>query len=180
MTDTLIDYDPNDTGDIPRPIGEKRIVISLGDDPTRNLAEYARNSPQFTAVPRRQIDMDDTVIYLPETIGLAGPQSPPPPLPPIPPRPKYDMAAAQPIAPWERVADTEQLTGSLGADLPEVPFPPLKLRKSVPYVLPAGRAPWAGPRHAAPAPLWARLSIAVGLSLLLGSTLGLAVLAVIR
>jgi hypothetical protein len=61
-----------------------------------------------------------------------------------------------------------------------VPFPPRKLRAAVPYVLPADRAPWSGPRHAAPAPLWARVSIAAGLAMLLGSTLGLAVLAVIR
>jgi hypothetical protein len=95
--------------------------------------------------------------------------------------PRYDMAAAQPVAPWERVADTERLSllGSLGADLPEVAFPP-RLRRSVPYVLPAHRAPWSGPRHAAPAPLWTRLAVAAGVALTLGSVVGLAVLAVIR
>jgi hypothetical protein len=181
MTDTLLK--PDDTGDIPRPIGETRIRIAPGEL-TENLAEYVMTAPSFDAIPRRVIEIDDTVQFrIPETIGVVdcldgNPQ--PKPTKPLPPPPKYDMAAAQPVAPWGRVADTEQLTvlGSLGADLPEVPFPPL--RKSVPYVLPADRKPWSGPRHAAPAPLWARVSIAAGLAMLLGSTLGLAVLAVIQ
>lgn len=39
--------------------------------------------------------------------------------------------------------------------------PPIRLRRSVPYVLPADRAPWDGPRHRKPS-LLARLLRLVG------------------
>jgi hypothetical protein len=135
MTGTLLDYDPNDTGDIPtgdipRQIGEERIVIrrdTTGED-TRNLSHEIAGLPprrrpaaDETARMRliepalglnhhdmsRVIEIDDTVTYMPATIGLAGPQDPPPPLPPAPRPsvpPQYDMAAAQPLWPLERVA----------------------------------------------------------------------------
>ena len=116
MTDTLLD--PNDTGEIPRLVGETRIRIDTGEA-TQNLAEYARVMPPMAAIPRRVFDLDDTVIYMPETIGVVGLDDKPYPKPPypLPPNPKYDLAAAQPVAPWERVVDTGRLTilGSLTA-----------------------------------------------------------------
>jgi hypothetical protein len=229
MTDTLLDYDPNDTGEIARiqtpttdlVTGEIHHIDDLGLEPTRNLAaerdrllgEQTQNIGPYAEFSR-PIRRPDLTGELPALIdvplglsggNLAGPQSPPPPLP-RPPRPaapgkvsNINLGAAQPIAPWERVAaaPTEWLTllgtvvgldgelreAPLPRPIPYPPKPPLpkpKLRRSVPYVLPADRAEWSYPRHAAPAPLWTRLAVAAGLALTLGSVLGLAVLAVIR
>src|SRR3954468_19322142 len=105
MTDTLLK--PDDTGDIPRPIGETRIRIAPGEL-TENLAEYVMTAPSFDAIPRRVIEIAATVQFrIPETIGVVdfdGPQKPPPPLP----KPKD-------------LAETEQITllTSLAAGLPE-------------------------------------------------------------
>lgn len=181
MTD-LITRDPNDTGEIPRLHGETRIRIDVGEA-TQNLGEYVMTTPSFDAIPRRVIEIDETVeIRIPQTIGLAGPQTPPPPLPKPPS--KYDMAAAQPIAPWERIVDTERLSllGSMaGIDGDLRPAVQPILRRSVPYVMPAHRRPWSGPRHAKPAPPWARLAVVAGVAMALGGGIGVAIiLAVVR
>jgi len=113
MTDTLLDYDPNDSGEISRPVGEKLTVILRRDttgETTQNLGQYFRPDVPFDAIPRRIVDLDDTVTFhspMNVATGLTGPQIPPTPdpvPPPPPPQPKYNMADAQPIAPLERVA----------------------------------------------------------------------------
>jgi hypothetical protein len=167
MTDTLLS--PDDTGEIPQPVGETRIRIDTGEQ-TRNLAEYVITAPSFDAIPRRVFEMDDTVIYMPETIGLAGPQSPPPPLPPVPPAPpQYDM-------------DTERLSllGTVAGLDGDLYSAPPTLRRSVPYVIPADARRWSRPRHAKPAPLWARAALLVGGAMVAGAFVALAVLAVVR
>jgi hypothetical protein len=106
MTDTLLDYDPNDTGEIRRPVGETRTGIDTGEKTVR-IDPRLIKAPSFDAIPRRVIDLDDTVIYMPETIGCVDLDDKPHPKPPtLPPNPKYDMAAAQPVGPWERLVDT--------------------------------------------------------------------------
>jgi hypothetical protein len=105
MTDTLIDH--ADSGEIPRLPGETRMRIDTGDATVR-IDPRLINAPSYEAIPRRVIEIDDTVQFrIPETIGVVdfdGPQKPPPPLP----KPKD-------------LAETEQITllTSLGADLPE-------------------------------------------------------------
>jgi len=170
MTD-LATRDPNDTGDIPRPIGEECIVIRRTDlgEATQNLGEYVMLAPSFNAIPRRVIDIDDTVTYMPATIGLAGPQSPPPPLP-RPPRPsvppQYDMAAT--------------VDGELVPAGPGEVTERLKVRKSVPYVIPADARRWSRARHAKPIPAWVvRLAIAAGVVVLAGAYAGLVLAAVV-
>jgi hypothetical protein len=110
MTDTLLDYDPNDTGDIP--VGETRIRIETGEK-TQNLGRYAIHASVVGAIPRKVIDIDDTVTFhIPPTIGV------------VP-----DLADAQPVAPWERVADTQRLTilaalgDFTGPQIPPTPDP---------------------------------------------------------
>lgn len=93
MTDLLLDYDPNDTGEIRRIPGEDRTVIIRTDtgEATQRIDPRLIQAPSFDAVPRRTIEVDDTVVYrLPPTVGI------------VP-----DLAAAQPIAPLERVAGAE-------------------------------------------------------------------------
>lgn len=172
MTGTVLDYDPNDTGDIPPCEG-------LGDEPTRNLR--AERDAILAATGRLRhldaipdslvtghgydpeahpgpiVDMVDTVTFG-ITGDLAGPQSPPPPLPKPPPT-KDDPAETG-----------GNLFGGLGEHLPEVP-----LRRSVPYVMPDDRKPWTGARHAAPAPAWTKWAIGVGLLLAVCSFVVLAV-----
>ena len=77
MTDLLIDYNPEDTGDIPLGIGERTRDLSTHlrrdttGEATENLGKYLINAPSFEAIPRRTIDLDDTVTYMPATIGMA-------------------------------------------------------------------------------------------------------------
>jgi hypothetical protein len=58
MTDTLLDYDPNDTGDIPRPIGETARIITADDrerligENTENLGQYLRPDAPFMTTVR--------------------------------------------------------------------------------------------------------------------------------
>lgn len=143
MTDTLIELHPDDSGEIPALPGESihRITAAdrerlLGED-TRNLAHEMAGLP-----PRRRPEVDITSEFkliepplglssgdlapaqLERAVDITNPTGPatPPPVPPdgpvIPPRPA--------------AAVTERLTllGSLGAELPRVPFPPL--RRAVP------------------------------------------------
>jgi hypothetical protein len=160
MTDTLIDH--ADSGDIHRTPGETRMRIDTGEA-TQRIDPRLIKAPSYEAIPRRVIDIDDTVRFaLPKSINLDLDEL----------RATVD-GELRPAAPGPRPT-------------PPLPKPPakadkhvLRLRKSVPYVLPDDRAPWSAPRHAAP-PLWARLAVAAGLALALGSVLGLAVLAVIR
>jgi len=86
MTDVMLD--PNDSGEVARLRGETRMRIDLGEATVR-IDPRLIKAPSFDAIPRKTFDIDDTVIYMPETIGLAGPQSPPPPLP-KPPSKSYD------------------------------------------------------------------------------------------
>lgn len=109
MTDTLLS--PEDTGEIRRPVGETRTRIDTGEA-TQRIDPRLIKAPSFDAIPRKVFDLDDTVIYNPQTIGVVGLDDKPHPKPPfpLPPNPKYDMAAAQPVAPWERVVDTARLS----------------------------------------------------------------------
>jgi hypothetical protein len=116
MTDLLLDYDPNDTGEIPRLPGEIRIRIDTGEA-TQRIDPRLIKAPSFDAIPRKVYDLDDTVVYhrdavvyhRPPTIEvvpdlLEGPQKPPPPLP----KPKADLAETG-----------VNIFGGLGTDLPE-------------------------------------------------------------
>lgn len=187
MTD-LITRGPNDTGDIPLGIGEQRTVIlrTTPGETTQNLAGWDADLPPF-----RRPEHDETremhLIAAPYGLShprdLAGPQNPPPPLPPTPPAPtKYDMAAAQPLWPLERVAGADDtavhtilgsLTATIDGELAQAAPP---LRRSVPYAIPADARPWSGPRHAAPAPVWTRWAIGVGVLLAIWSAATLAVI----
>jgi len=70
VTGTLLDYDPNDTGEIPRPVGETRTRIDIGET-TQPIDRRIVDAPSFDAIPRRVIDMDDTVTFhIPATIGV--------------------------------------------------------------------------------------------------------------
>ena len=121
MTDLLLDYDPNDTGEVNRLPGEHRTRIDLGE-PTQRIDPRLIDAPSFDAVPRKTFDLDDTVVYHPETIGfvdLEGPQKPPPPLP----KPKADLSETG-----------VNIFGGLGADLPDPPHD----RAAWPAPTPAG------------------------------------------
>ena len=119
MTD-LLTRDPNDTGEIP--LADRPGRAGLADEPTRdlsahlgettrNLAPYAvsglppalrRPTVEVPAITGgcRMIDPDDPD-FQPSAPGTPpGPDPLPPPPPPTP-----DHAAAQPIAPLERVID---------------------------------------------------------------------------
>jgi hypothetical protein len=159
MTDVII-RDPNDTGDIPRPIGEDRTVILRTDlgEATQNLGEYVMTTPSFDAIPRRIIEIDDTVTFrIPETIGVVD---------------------------TGRLTILDSLAGSY-ADMdgelqgPQKPPPPLpKPRPAAP-----GRASFTvrgmvrQGRHRKPAPAWTRWAIGVGT---LAAVWSAAMLAVIR
>jgi hypothetical protein len=165
MTDLI---DRADSGDIHRPIGEDRIFIhrrdTTGED-TQNLGKYFRPDAPFGYL-RKTINIDDTVVYMPETIGLAGPQDPPPPLPPQPVPPKYDMTAT--------------VDGELAPAGPGEVTERLLLRKSVPYVIPADARRWSRARHAKTIPPWVvRLAIAAGVVVLAGAYAGLVLAAVV-
>jgi len=185
MTDLLLDYDPNDTGEVARLPGEETVRIP-GEhrrrietgEPTQRIDPRLIKAPSFEAVPRPVFEIDDTVVYhLPPTIGI------------VP-----DLASAQPISPPERVAGADDtvvqtLLQGLGADLPEDgdgvvfrrPCGIPRSRRSVPYVLPADRRPWSGARHAKPAPLWTRVAIVVGGAMAAGGGIGLGLIwAVVR
>jgi hypothetical protein len=186
MTD-LLTQDPNDTGEIPTLVGETLRRIDTGEA-TQRIDPRLIKAPSFDAIPRKVFDLDDTVTYMPATIGivdLEGPQNPPPPLP-KPPRPA--------VPPKGALDDTERLSllgsvagldGDLRAPLPRpatpihLPKPKPKLRRSVPYVMPADRRPWSGPRHAKPAPLWTRVAVVVGGAMVAGSLLGLGLIAAV-
>lgn len=180
MTDILTRH-PDDSDEFPLGIGEKRIVILRRDtgEPTQRIDPRLIHAPSFDAIPRKVFDIDDTVIYMPETIGVV------------------DQAAAQPIAPLERVAGAEDtavhsiLDSLAGAragidgelEGPQKPPPPLPKPKA--YVVPgkyryAGRHRQDADRRLSP---WWGLVIAVGFGLAMwaGAYLaGQAVLAVIR
>lgn len=112
MTDILT-RDPNDSDEFPLGIGEQRTVILRRDtgEKTQLIDPRLIKAPSFDAIPRKVIEIDDTVTFrIPETIGcvdLEGPQPKPKPIPRPSVPPKYDMADAQPIAPWERVAGAD-------------------------------------------------------------------------
>lgn len=96
MTDILT-RDPNDSDEFPLGIGEERTVILRRDtgEATQRINPRIIDAPSFDAIPRRIVDIDDTVIYMPETIGcvdLEGPQ--PKPTKPLPPQPKPQYAGA--------------------------------------------------------------------------------------
>jgi hypothetical protein len=146
MTDTLLDYDPNDSGGITRLPGETRIRIDTADlhsdetgERTQNLGRYAIHASVVGAIPRKVIDLDDTVTFhIPETIGVVAdtqtltllgsltatpggelrpaapgprPTGPLPPTPPPTPPSKYDDPAETGV----------NIFGGLGEHLPEGP-----------------------------------------------------------
>jgi len=67
MTDLI---DRADSGEIPPPPGEHRIRIDLGEK-TQLIDPRLIKAPSFDAIPRKVIDIDDTVAYqLPPTVGI--------------------------------------------------------------------------------------------------------------
>lgn len=88
MTD-LLTRDPNDTGEIP-PVGET----------TERLNPFLLHTEVFPIVLRRSTAVEED--FLPRPTGPNTPPGPDPLPPPPPPTPR-EMAAAQPIAPLERV-----------------------------------------------------------------------------
>lgn len=133
MTHTLSPEDTDSRLERPRRL--------LADDPTNVIRPYQGNWR-----PMRRPDVDEELwttarTYVPATIG------------------DLDMAAAQPIAPLERVAGAEEtavvtLLGALGGEQP-------RARRSVPAAqLLSGRPEWTGPKHRRPSWLavaWARV-----------------------
>jgi hypothetical protein len=139
MTDLLLDYDPNDTGEVNRLPGETRIRIDLGE-PTQRIDPRLISAPSFDAVPRKVYDLDDTVVYLPQTIGVvpdterlsllgsvagvdgelrpAAPGPKPGPLPPTPPpAPKPGYAGRHRLTFSRRVRRLITGMGIVGAAL---------------------------------------------------------------
>jgi hypothetical protein len=101
MTD-LMTTDHADSGEIPCVaelrrvnVGETRMRIDTGEK-TQRIDPRILDAPSYEAIPRRVIEIDDTVQFrIPETIGVVdfdGPQKPPPPLP----KPK-DLAETEQI-----------------------------------------------------------------------------------
>jgi hypothetical protein len=78
MTDTLLDYDPNDSGEVARLPGEYRTRIDAAalhsdetGENTQNLGRYAIHASVVGAIPRKVIELDDTVTFhIPQTIGV--------------------------------------------------------------------------------------------------------------
>lgn len=192
MTDTVLDYDPNDTGEIPgeetvRILGETRMRIDTGEKTQRiepDTIKMIVEAPSFTAIPRRVIELDDTVKFsTSRVIGLAdleGPQKPPPPLP----KPKYDDPAETGV---------NILRGRLDGELPEpdedgddVVFRRGCGARTVPVAAIVDREPATvrerrrRGRHAQPAPRWATFLLDAGVTTVFWSALALAALAVVR
>lgn len=121
---------------------------------TMNTGEIRRDLGEITEdlhrILHRRPAADTAVIRLPEPVGYAGPQSPPPPLP-RPPA-KHDMAAAQPVAPMERVIEWD----AMGVRPVAPTLGEYQLRRSVPYVMPQSRGRWVVARHRRPT-VWSRL-----------------------
>ena len=137
MTDLL---SPEDTGEIPtfdtlgteatRDLREHRRDTT--GEHTRNLAEYVINAPSFDAIPRKVFDLDDTVTYMPQTIGIVGLDDKPHPKPPTLPKPPK-------VADWERLVDTEgrlELGATATVDGEMVPLP-----RPIPPTVPVPPAP---------------------------------------
>ena len=187
--------DRADSGEIPRiddlgtePTEDLRHHMHRRDttgEATENLGRYLRDAPSFEAIPRRIIDLDDTVTYMPATIGVV------------------DQGA------WERVgaADTavhtilDSLAGAragLDGELegPQKPVPAPtpppgpKLRRSVPVAAMVDREPpgWRRrafhkgkrrkpePRRVSP---WVALAFVVGAGLAMWAGVYLAAQAVL-
>lgn len=159
MTDLMLD--PNDTGEIPiQAPGEA--TINLADQRTAILdANHNLRSADPTAeIPvitdAKPIDMQRHLdagfaqpIAPPERVdGFDGPQPPPPPLPPIPPSPDG--------------FETARL--NLLDSLAEAPTQ-VRVRRSVPYVMPADRKPFTGARHLRRSPRWTRWAVQAGVVL---------------
>ena len=160
MTDLLLD--PNDTGEIPTQAGEA----------TQNLAPYMENPPALRLAltePTAEIRIPQTIAVVDEPVdmqrhldagfaqpiappervdGFDGPQPPPPPLPPIPPSPDG--------------FETARL--NLLDSLAEAPAQ-VRVRRSVPYVMPADRKPFTGARHLRRSPRWTRWAVQAGVVL---------------
>lgn len=173
MTDVLTDS--TGTGEIPRIPGEDRTVVLRYDvgEATRNIAGWDAGLPPRLRRPDAHNPAEDTLVFaawptgaevvVQQNLAIGSrlyefddlrPAAPNPgPNPPTPVEPNPNPPAPRPAAP--------------GA------------RRSQPYVIPANAREWSGPRHQRPAPLWARVSLAVGVSMAAGAALALAVLAVI-
>ncbi len=159
MTDILT-RDPNDSDEFPLGVGEERTVIIRRDtgEATQRIDPRLIKAPSFDAIPRRIIDIDETVIYrIPETIGIVD---------------------------TDRLTILDSLAGSY-ADMdgelqgpqpkPTQPLPP-NPRPAAP-----GRASFTvrgmvrQGRHRKPAPAWTRWAIGVGTLLAIWSVVTLAV-----
>jgi hypothetical protein len=131
VTDILLD--PNDTGEIQRP-------AHLGDDPTRNLAQYVTSETAILSYASlnglRRPDATGEIPVVTDLKPSSPPGQPPRPAPsgPVPhppPPPQYaDSGLVQPLFPPARVIDaapTEvvSLLGALGAE-PGRPIEPVE------------------------------------------------------
>lgn len=144
MTDTLLDYDPNDTGDIPtgriddlstEPTRDLRAYRDLGE-PTQRINPILRGDSPFPSPLRHNNTVPDSLV----TGHGYDPEANPGPIIEMDNTVTFhvpDQAAAQPIAPLERVADEtavhsilDSLAGAragLDGELegPQKPPPPL-------------------------------------------------------
>jgi len=122
---TIEMLDPNDTGDIPR-------IDDLGDEPTRNLAEYRTEILGSLGHLRDATGEQPTVDRLPETIAVVEPFA---------------------IGEWDNPVDTARLTilGSLGEpdDLSTPPASPPTLPKPPRPSVPPKQGRYVG-KHRAP------------------------------
>jgi len=156
MTDILLD--PNDSGECVRLVGETTHHITaeqraqiIADAPmpdapgeaTQNLNPYLIPTNPWPVVIRREVE--DTEIVIAETIAVVD----------LPLTASADLAAAQPVAPWERVVGPEDtavhsiLDSLAGPQKPPPPLPKPKLSRSVPVAAMVDREPPGWPQRAA-------------------------------
>jgi hypothetical protein len=207
---TQILGNPNDTGEIARPIDAATVAAATDETSRIYLADQTAviTGAETTGVlyPDADIDLpldeqslrgalaetrrqvviagegvvldhtgggrhEKRVRLVDEIVGLD--DRPYPPVPkPIPPQPK--PGAGGMTGPDRPTPAPLPAPGPPPAPLwaePSAEYPPVLLRRSVPYVMPGDRPRGLGGLHRAPAPLWTRWAIAVGA--LLAASFGL-------
>jgi hypothetical protein len=215
MTD-LITQDPNDTGEIARPIDAATVAAATDETRRIYLADQTATitGAETTGVlypdadidlpldeqtlrgalaeTRRQVVIADEGVVLDHTgggrhektvrlvddiLGLDDRPYPPVP-PPLPPQPKGFTPITRPEPPKPTPPPVPGPPPKWAQSSAE--HPPVLLRRSVPYVMPAHRARGRGGLHRAPAPRWTRYAIGVGAVMAVWAVVVLIVLVVSR